>query len=404
MATRLDGIQNYLQNIRPQTSPLDSMMLQRSLNTSPPILKSGTTFPNAGLFGGPATLPSGAGPVDPPILTGGGYNNVPTTPSYSLGPLWSGPASQSNNQFRMPPGIGTIPNFDPNNPTQYGSIGSIPNYHPNNPTEYGSISPVGSGGGGGDINTSYQSPTQIRPGGIVGTNGPQGTPYATDPNTGQPIFNVTGSPRPGFFDSKTGKFVEFVGSAGLNALAPGLGFGVRTIFDAVRRSQARHNTGTDLSGNPVPGGGTAGGAGGQQSSSEGPPGYGTSWGGGLYTTPMDATTKGFLLSGGYGGAPNSMRGTPEEGRNRFDPSSGFTGQLDPETGIINRRNTPYNASLAFRFANNPSGAPYGIQNTDALNAWTMARPEYAQWLAKQSVRQPALPIVPPLQIQPPRGG
>jgi hypothetical protein len=48
-------------------SPLSARIAMALQN---PAMGGGLQIPNAGLFGGPATLPSGAGPVDPPILTG----------------------------------------------------------------------------------------------------------------------------------------------------------------------------------------------------------------------------------------------------------------------------------------------------------------------------------------------
>lgn len=101
--------------------------------------------------------------------------------------------------------------------------------------------------GGGLLSGSAAGPF---PGGNMG--GPQGSVYGINPVTGNTIYNVTGSPRPGFFDSRLGKFVQGVGSTALNMFVPGLGFVSSKIFDAARRANEQRNTGTDLSGRIAP--------------------------------------------------------------------------------------------------------------------------------------------------------
>jgi hypothetical protein len=173
------------------------------------LRRNDVAVPDAGLFGGPANLPSGAGPIDPPILTGGYPGNTPV-PTPTPGPLTT----------RMDPNMGYI-----------------------------SPSIQISGGGPNSSNPTFGG-ISFGPGGQLqgGVNGPQGTVYGIDPNTGQSIFNVTGSPRPGFFDSPAGKVVETAGATGLNVLAPGLGSVSRWILDAIRNRNTAAHTGTDLSG------------------------------------------------------------------------------------------------------------------------------------------------------------
>lgn len=370
MATRLDGIQNYLQRIRPQQSPLDTEMMARSLKSSPPIIKADGTYADAGLFGGPATLPSGSSPVDPPILTGA---NLPNS-------AFTGPLPQPTTPWttRLDPNMGYI------NPSITVSGGGPNSSNPPAP--------------------SFPSGISFGPGGQLqgGASGPQGSVYGTDPNTGNPIYNVTGSPKPGFFDSKTGKFVETLGSMGLNMFVPGLGFVSRAVFDAIRNGQIARNTGTDLSGRGNTQANTV-------AAPQGPPpGYGKSWGLSAFTAPMDATTKAYLLGGGYAGAPNSMRGVPEEGRNRFDPSSGFTGHMDTESGILNRRQSVIDPVLKAQWDATPretSAAATarqlaGLQQRfnpppvdSNVNPFLAA---YQEWIARRS----ALPVAPPIQVQP----
>lgn len=107
---------------------------------------------------------------------------------------------------------------------------------------------------------------------------------------------------------------------------------------------------------------------------------------GNYTA--EQTTKGFLLGGGYSGAPNNMRGTPESGRNQFDPSTGYTGSIDPDTGIITRGpHTAFNWGDIFRMTQSQmAGAPTGVANTAALNAWMQKQPAYQAWRAKHPAK------------------
>jgi hypothetical protein len=214
---RLDNIASYLRGS--QRSPLDSALLQRSLRTTSPTMVR-PEIPDVGQFGTPGSLPTNPGPIDPPILTG----DYPTA-GPNIGP------PRNDYWTRMDPSMGII------NPSL-------------------TINP-GSGGGPPPV-TNYGGPNlggiNLDPNGILsgGNRGPQGTIYGTDPNTGQPIYNVTGSPRPGFFDSKTGKLTEAVGAGALNFFVPGLGFVTKAIFDAVRRGADRRNTGTDLTKNQPP--------------------------------------------------------------------------------------------------------------------------------------------------------
>jgi hypothetical protein len=65
----------------------------------------------------------------------------------------------------------------------------------------------------------------------------------------------------------------------------------------------------------------------------GPRGFGISWGGGIYNTPMDATTSAFLLAGGYDGNPNFTGSTSDAGHDIFPLSGKYLGQIDAEGGI-----------------------------------------------------------------------
>lgn len=89
----------------------------------------------------------------------------------------------------------------------------------------------------------------------------------------------------------------------------------------------------------------------------------------LYTGAMDATTKAFLLGGGYVGRPNQGG---DAGRTSFDPSSGYEGAMDPDTGIIQRVRGGYNPWRTLTQAQ-MAGAPWGVANTAAFNAWVVAR-------------------------------
>lgn len=361
MALRLNGIADYLQNQRQQPSPLDAAMMSRTLGKyGTPQVKSGSYYGDAGMYGGPATLPSNPGPIDPPILTQGGYSNIPNTPSYSLGPTWSGIPLPSN-------------------------VGSD------------AIRPVGGGSGG--PSDSYQSPANSGPYSGSGTNGPQGSVYSTDPNTNNPIYNVTGSPSPGFFDSKTGKFVEGLGSTALNMFVPGAGSAARAIFDAIRRHQTGSNTGTDLSGNTGPGGGIAGGAGGQSGPAWFQPGYQPPSGiqeaiaRGDYTnaygsTPSSITANRIMSSQAYGGQPNNVRGTTDEGHNNFNLGN---------NAMLGHMNDGTLEHVASTF--DPSGLSRAPQA--GLNAELLAR---LSGRYSQPIYVPPRPTAPPMMIQSARGG
>lgn len=400
MAKRLDGITSYLKQSY-QPSALDSAMLQRSLRTTGPTVTRSQdavapsmygTIPDVGQFGTSGSLPTNPGPVDPPILTG----NYPTA-GPNVGP------TRSDIWTRMDPNMGYLNpslNIDP-------SSGS-------GPTSYGGPS---AGGISFDPSGALQG----------GNRGPQGSVYGTDPNTGQPIYNVTGSPRPGFFDSRTGKFVEGIGAGALNLVAPGAGLVAKLLFDLGRKGVNAHHTGTDLTGKnqtppvaPPAGGGM-----------QGPPsipasgallGYRPSEGGGTphfdftrggYTTTVpgnplystggnwmpvsgassdvrfaqnsgtgnwvaDQTTKDFLAAGGYKGTPNKAM---PDSRNQFTPGSGFIGQIDQDTGLLQRVSGP---TVKPFVATNQSG-PALTTNPNSLagyNAAIMQQPGYQAYMQR----------------------
>lgn len=175
-------------------------------------LKSGS-IPNVGQFGTTGDLPGDPGGIEPPILTEG----PPSPPSAT--DFWT----------REDPGFGYLPPSVEIDPSQGSGL-----FHD-------SPDPMG------DLNsTAGLSAMGPFPGGNMG--GPQGSVYGINPVTGNTIYNVTGSPRPGFFDSRTGRVATALGSTALNMFVPGLGFVSKAVFDAFRRNNAARNTGTDLSG------------------------------------------------------------------------------------------------------------------------------------------------------------
>lgn len=304
---------------------------------------------NAGLFGTPGTLPSGAGAVEPPLL-----------PSAGTG-YWSNPDWSFLNQT---PGQ-----------TGYGDM-------------FAQLSDVGSGRFGNGPEAGFDSYDRLFRGG-------------SDPNY----------PAPG-----TG-----ARTANQNFLARLLnhtpqGMLRNAIRDAITANQTRAN----MQGNPgswqgppaMPAGGAlfgynpaSGGAGGTPHYDPGTgrttstpstnPLYSTggAWqpvanaptdirfaqNSGTGNWQADQTTKAFLLGGGYSGSANNMRGVSDAGRTRFVPQSGFVGQINPDTGILERVAAPYDASKAF-VGTQGGGAP-SSSNTEAYNAWLMQQPEYAQWQA-----------------------
>lgn len=379
-----------------------SQMIKRQDAASPSIYG---TIPDVGQFNTPGSLPTDPGEIDPPILTG-------DYPAPNIGPT---PGVPSHNDIwtHMDPGMGYINPSLTIDPSAGG------------PTNYG-----------GGISFD---PTGVLQG---GTRGPQGTVYGTDPNTGQPIYNVTGSPKPGFLDSPAGKILTTGASAGLNMFVPGLGFVSKAIFDAIRRNQTARNTGTDLThtnqhlaappasgavqGPPsIPGGGALF-------------GYKPSQGGGtprfdftrgsysstpslnpLYTTggpwapvsgaptdirfaqnsgtgnfTADQTVKAFDLAGGYKGTPNRAV-APDAGRNRFSTGTGFMGGIDEDTGLLQRIAT----LTVTPFSNSQGGAPLQGVTADPYNASVMQSPAYQAYMQRiaQSTR---LPGAPPMSIMP----
>jgi hypothetical protein len=309
------GLNSAMMKLALKRPPLSITKSQEALNPN-----LGYNIPNTGLFGTPGSLPTNPGPPDPPILPGA---NLP------------------NNAF-SPQG--------PNVQVNWHGTGSAPYW--NQPSSGGTTQPAPNTGPSG-IN--------FGPGGALrgGNNGPQGSVYGIDPNTGNPIYNATGSPKPGFFDSKTGKFVETLGSTALNMWVPGLGFVSKAIFDAVRRNQARNNTGTDLS-HSRPAGGATGGAGvtpGNPGGSSGllsPLQYSQQTFGGLtptgYRDPSGSAVNGTsaasnafqMWQASMSGAPNNMGTTTDTGHTIFyNPGTTRRGYADPESdGIIT--STPSN--------------------------------------------------------------
>jgi hypothetical protein len=251
------------------------------------------SIPNVGQFGTTGDLPTSGGPVDPPILTSG-----PPLPP------------------QQPPASDYWTRIDPN-------MGTIPPTVQIDPGQGSSLFP-GAGSGSAQFPTVGPSAAGPFPGGNMG--GPQGSVYGRNPMTGNTIYNVTGSPRPGFFDSRTGRIAATLGSAALNVFVPGLGFVSRAIFDAARRNQTARNTGTDLSGRTRPGSGTRSTTGGGPSTPAWyQPGYKVPQGiqdaiaRGDYSRAYGPSAASLLssriaASQGYGGNPNNSRSFATEGR------------------------------------------------------------------------------------------
>lgn len=320
---------------RSKTDRIGTMLKQKS--GAPQIIMQGQ-IPDVGQFGTGGSLPTDSTPIDPPILTSGGPSTAPVAPDY-----WT----------RLDPNMGAIPPTVSIDPSQ-GS-GLFP----------------GAGSGSAQFPTVGVGAAGPFPGGNMG--GPQGSVYGINPVTGNTIYNVTGSPRPGFFDSNVGKFVKGVGSTALNAFVPGLGFASGRVFDAIRRANERRNTGTDLSGRTSTG----------QNAPSGPtwfqPGYK------LPTGIQDAIARGdysraygptanslqsarIMASQAYGGNPNNARAFASEGRFLLDAEGAprMMGQMYGD-----RRNE-------FR---RPQGgpAPYA-SNQAAVSEWLRQQPAYIKFM------------------------
>lgn len=323
---------------RSKTDRIATMLQQKGVS---PIIKAGS-IADVGQFGTTGDLPTGAGPIDPPILTSGGPSTAPTAPDY-----WT----------RIDPNMGQIPPTLSVDPSQ-GS-GLFP----------------GAGSGSAQVPTVGVGAAGPFPGGNMG--GPQGSVYGINPVTGKTIYNVTGSPRPGFFDSTAGKVVKGVGSTALNMFIPGLGFVSSRVFDAARRAADRRNTGTDLSGRTQPGTSTG------QNAPAGPawyqPGYKPPQGiqdaidRGTYSRaygPSEQSLQSARIAAGqaYGGNPNNTRSFASEGRFLMD-----------EEGTPRMMGAMYGDRRGeFR---RPQGgpAPYA-SNTNAVNEWLTKQPAYIKYM------------------------
>lgn len=90
---------------------------------------------------------------------------------------------------------------------------------------------------------------------------------------------------------------------------------------------------------PVPGSSNAGNTAAGGIAGEAGRGWADPNAGSLFTSSMDRVMKDFQARGGYGGAPNNMRGVSDSGRTMFDPVHGV-GALDPETGAVVRTTKP----------------------------------------------------------------
>ena len=98
----------------------------------------------------------------------------------------------------------------------------------------------------------------------------------------------------------------------------------------------------------------------------------------------DQTMNNFLASGGYKGVPNRAV-APDSGKDRFSPQSGFTGQINEDTGLLERQQS---APIAPFNINQRAGAPPlragDPASVAAYNAWLREQPEYQQWLDQNS--------------------
>lgn len=218
------------------------------------------------------------------------------------------------------------------------------------------------------------------PGGNMG--GLQGSVYAINPVTGNPIYNVTGSPQPGFFDSGFGKFTKGVGTTALNAFLPGAGFVAGKIFDAARRANDRRNTGTDLSSRYNPGNSQAPR---NPSSQSGPawfqPGYQPSQGiqnaisRGDYSraygpTQNSLASNKIMANQATHGNPNNTRPFASEGRFLIDAEGTPTMQGQ----------TYGNRQGEFQLPQTSGSPGGGASNTNAINNWLMKQPSYIKFM------------------------
>jgi hypothetical protein len=113
MATRINDIADYLKRGRPQTAPLDSAMMTRSLSKgSTPIVKAqdalntslGYNIPDAGYYGGGATLPSNPSPPDPFVEP----TPIPGANAPMPSPTPSGTIDYGNLYTHMDPNMGYL--------------------------------------------------------------------------------------------------------------------------------------------------------------------------------------------------------------------------------------------------------------------------------------------------------
>lgn len=362
---------------RAKTDRIGTMLKQQKANprlirygsefTEPPLpMPEPTPIPGVGQFDTPGYLPTGPGTPDPIVTS------------------TSGPSSSPDYWTRIDPNMGYI---DP-------TLTVYPSNPADAPGSYSGNDPSGSNVGTAPGSLSATGPF---PGGNMG--GPQGSIYAYNPVTGNPIYNVTGSPRPGFFDTPFGKFTKGVGSTALNAFVPGAGFVAGKILDAARRANERRNTGTDLSGRNRPGsirpgGGMAPsgpppsntfnrgpGIGGTQGFQQMTPReYGQATFGGL--TPIGyrdtagsatfdprAANLAVMASQAFGGNPNRTGTFAKEGRFLLD-AEGTPTQFGDQS--------PGNVSQQFR---RPQGGPTPYaSNQAAVNDWLRAQPAYRQFM------------------------
>lgn len=334
-----------------------ALLRRATTNRIGSVLKRGTVG-DAGLFGGPATLPTNPGPPDPPILPGAGL------PNNAFGPAPALPPSTTPWTTRLDPNMGYL---NPSIQVTGGGPTSSPN----------STNPIPTG-------------VSFGPGGRVqgGLNGPQGSIYGFDPNTQNPIYNATGSPFPGFFDSTTGKIVETTGATGLNMLAPGLGSVSRWILDAIRRRNTAAHTGTDLSGQQQGPGAAA-----QAPNSpawfqrgyQPPSGIQNAIARGDYQSaygqsPQSASNSFQMWAASLPGTPNNTGNTQDAGHTMFYPNAGTPmGQFDPESGQVvpgDRTFGGSNSNAGFVFPSQSESARLGLTmgapGAQAYNEWLMA--------------------------------
>ena len=318
----------------------------------------GGDISGVGQFGTRGSLPTDPGEIDPPILTSGGSYTRPTASDY-----WT----------RIDPNMGYIDptlNIDPSQGSglyreQTGQLpAQIPTATP------GAMGPF--------------------PGGNM--NGPQGSVYGINPVTGNTIYNVTGSPRPGFFDSTAGKVVKGVGSTALNMFVPGLGFVSGRILEAIRNRQAAKNTGTDLSGRQrtSTGQNTPSGPAWHQPGYQLPVGIQSAITSGAYqraygTSPQLAASHKIMSSQAYGGNPNRVpKGTGEEGNfKQFDPRLGVSGYIDDQGVLTTQRFAPATS----RRPDYNAGAPPLYGSTAGRHGeWLAQQPAHIKFMADLQAR------------------